>query len=88
MATYTYSFSGPTRNSHTDTRREILRFPSCALPADAKEITSIKLQVTLRYGQYSSSKYIEQNFKLSNVCNTSTSLTGWGNYLSSNNVWY
>lgn len=89
MATYSLSFTGPTRNINTDTRREILRFPTCAIPSNAIKITNISLQVTMRHGSYSSSKYITQNFKLSNTCNTSTSLSGWStSYLSSNNVYY
>ncbi len=89
MGTYTLSFSGPTRDIHTNQWREILRFPVCYIPANAITITNISLRVTMRYGQYSSSKVLSSNFKLSPTCNTmSSALTGWKDYLSSNNVYY
>lgn len=89
MGTYTLSFSGPTRNINTDTRREILRFPVCQIPDNAIKITAISLKVTTRYGQYSSSRYVTNCFKLSPTCTTiSNNLESWSDYLSTNNVYY
>lgn len=86
MATYSFQTANPTRNTNTTMRREVIIFPTCALPASAIKVTSISLYFCFRtsWGGIN----VTDKFVISNSTNT-PNLSGWSSsYVSSNSCYY